>query len=82
MARLLGYQWPRYDLFIRWKALRQQFDGWHPDINDDVRLNIRSFVAANLSWSKKLCGKLNVEWEKDRDKKPARPVKDFPWFWG
>jgi len=50
-----------------------------------VRLNIRPFLAVDLSRGKKGCGvlraKLNVKWEKDRGKEPSRPKEDFPWFW-
>ena len=34
---------PPYDLFVRWKPLSKQAIGWHPDINDGVRMNIRPF---------------------------------------
>jgi hypothetical protein len=74
-----------YDLFIRWKPLHQQAIGWHPDINDGVRLNIRPFLMANLSRGKKGAGLLrakpNIKWEKDRGKEPVRAKEDFPWFW-
>jgi hypothetical protein len=33
------------DMIMRWKPLHQQPIGWDPDINDDVRLNIRPFLA-------------------------------------
>jgi hypothetical protein len=76
---------PPYDLFIRWKLLHQQPIGWHPDINDGVRLNIRSFMMATLSRGKKGCGlfrgKPNIKWPKDKGKEPSRPMEDFPWFW-
>jgi hypothetical protein len=76
---------PPYDLFIRWKPLAGQPIGWNPDLNDGVRLNIRPFLAVDLSRGKKGCGvlraKLNVKWEKDRGKEPSRPKEDFPWFW-
>ena len=78
---------PPYDLFIRWKPLHQQPEGWQPDINDGVRLNIRPFLAATLSRGKKGCGVFrakpgsSVKWEKDRGKEPSRPNEDFPWFW-
>ena len=35
-----------YDIFVRWKPLHQQACGWHPDLNDGVRLNIRPFLTA------------------------------------
>jgi len=75
---------PPYDLFIRWKPLHQQAIGWHPDINDGVRLNIRPFLYAK-DVKKKAAGILrwqpNVKWTKDRGTEPQRPKTDFPWFW-
>ena len=69
---------PPFDIFVRWKPLRQQPIGWDPDINDGVRVNIRPFVTAGV-----LRGKVNVKWTKDRGKEPAsiRPKAEFPWFW-
>ena len=32
---------PPFDLFVRWKPIKEQSIGWEPDINDGVRLNIR-----------------------------------------
>ncbi len=78
---------PPYDLFIRWKPLHQQPIGWQPDINDGVRLNIRPFLATELSRGKKGAGLFrakpgsSLKWTKDRGKEPSRPKEDFPWFW-
>jgi hypothetical protein len=78
---------PPYDLFIRWKPLHQQPIGWQPDINDGVRLNIRPFLAVDLSRGKKGAGLFrakpgsSLKWTKDRGKEPSRPKDDFPWFW-
>ena len=78
---------PPYDLFIRWKAIHLQPVGWEADVDDGVRLNVRPFMAADLSRGKKGCGLFrakpgtNVKWEKDRGKEPSRPKGDFPWFW-
>jgi hypothetical protein len=64
-----------YDIFVRWKDLEQQPMGWHPDLNDGVRLNIRPFMTAEvLRHNKK--PKLNITWEKDRGK----DVETAPWF--
>jgi hypothetical protein len=75
---------PPYDLFIRWKPLHQQPIGWHPDLNDGVRLNIRPFLCAK-DVKKKDAGilrwKPNIKWTKDRGSEPQRPKSDFPWFW-
>ena len=77
---------PPYDLFVRWKPLSKQAIGWHPDMNDGVRMNIRPFLAQDIPGGKKGAGilrtKPNIKWEKDRGKEPVRDKKEFPWFWG
>jgi hypothetical protein len=77
---------PPYDIFVRWKPLSQQAIGWHPDINDGVRMNIRPFMAQYIPGGKKGVGflrsKPNIKWEKDRGKEPKRNKVEFPWFWG
>ena len=84
---------PPFDLFIRWKPLAEQPIGWHPDVNDGVRLNLRPFMAGDLAGGKKGAGilraKPNVHWRKDRGKEPRaladacelRSKEDYPWFW-
>ena len=74
-----------YDIFVRWKPMSEQATGWHPDINDGVRMNIRPFLLAE-DVAKKGAGilriKPTIKWDKDRgNKEPERPKKDFPWFW-
>jgi len=68
-----------YDIFIRWKPLNKQPIGWHPDLNDGVRLNIRPFMSVP-DIAKKGAGilrdKPNIKWEKDRGK----DVTSAPWF--
>jgi hypothetical protein len=54
-----------YDIFVRWKPLEQQPIGWHPDLNDGVRLNIRPFMEAAV-----LRKRPNIKWGKDRGKNP------------
>jgi hypothetical protein len=77
---------PPFDLFVRWKPLARQAIGWHPDLNDGVRLNIRPFLAQDIPGGKKGAGLLrskpNIKWEKDRGKEPVRAKAEFPWFWG
>lgn len=77
---------PPFDLFVRWKPLSAQSIGWHPDINDGVRMNIRPFLAQDMPGGKKGAGLLrtkpNIKWEKDRGKEPVRKMSEFPWFWG
>lgn len=54
-----------HDIFVRWKAKKEQPIGWHPDLNDGVRLNIRPFIQAGvLRWTP------NIKWGKDRGKNP------------
>ena len=76
---------PPYDLFVRWKGLSKQAIGWHPDLNDGVRMNIRPFLATDLPGGKKGAGLLrtkpNIKWDKDRGKEPQRAKSEFPWFW-
>ena len=72
------------DIFVRWKPLKQQAIGWHPDLNDGVRLNIRPFMLAEDVGKKGagiLRAKPNIKWDKDRGKEPERPKAEFPWFW-
>jgi hypothetical protein len=77
---------PPYDIFVRWKPLSQQAIGWHPDINDGVRLNIRPFLGRDIPGGKKGAGilrsKPSIKWEKDRGKEPMRDKREFPWCWG
>jgi hypothetical protein len=72
------------DLFVRWKPLREQPLGWHPDLNDGVRQNIRPFLYAG-DVAKKGAGlfrtvPLKLK-ESDRGTEPERPRADYPWFW-
>jgi hypothetical protein len=79
---------PPYDIFVRWKPLREQAIGWEPNINDGVRMNIRPFINArpltgkgkNLSILRVRPGS-SLNWKKDRGTEPVREKKDYPWFW-
>ncbi|HCN68767.1 MAG TPA: restriction endonuclease subunit M [Candidatus Accumulibacter sp.] len=64
-----------HDIFVRWKPLPQQPIGWHPDLNDGVRLNIRPFMTAEVLRQNRK-PKLNITWDKDRGK----DVESAPWF--
>ena len=83
LALLLEGEAP-YDLFTRWKPLSQQPLGWHPNLNDGVRINIRPFMQAPDVGKKGagiLRSKPGVKWDKDRGKEPVRDKAEFPWFW-
>ena len=73
-----------YDIFVRWKPLVKQAKGWHPDLNDGVRLNIRPFLTTTDVGKKGagiLRSKPGVKWDKDRGKEPERDKAEYPWFW-
>ena len=56
--------WP--DKECQWGALLPELPiGWHPDLNDGVRLNIRPWVTAGV-----LRRKFTIHWNKDRGKNP------------
>ena len=44
LKRILVGEAP-YDIFVRWKPLKEQPTGWEPDLNDGVRVNIRPWIA-------------------------------------
>ncbi|BDA60916.1 Eco57I restriction-modification methylase domain-containing protein [Shewanella xiamenensis] len=67
------------DIFVRWKPLHEQPMGWHPDLNDGVRLNIRPFMQAPDIGKKGagiLRAKPNINWNKDR----GNDVASAPWY--
>jgi hypothetical protein len=63
-----------FDIFVRWKPLKQQPMGWDPDLNDGVRMNIRPFVQAGVLRINQT--KLGIKWESDRGK----DVATASWF--
>jgi hypothetical protein len=69
---------PPYDVFVRWKPLEEQPMGFHPDVNDGVRLNIRPFMAPP-DIGRKGAGVLRdrpgIKWDKDR----GRDIESSPW---
>ena len=77
---------PPFDIFVRWKPLKEQPIGWEPDINDGVRINIRPFMAEDIPGGKKGAGILrsrpNLHWRKDRGKEPLTRGKRSkpPWL--
>ena len=77
---------PPCDLFVRWKALREQPIGWEPDINDGVRINIRPFMWAELARGGRagagvLRVKPKIAWSKDRGKEALKPRKRWRPAW-
>jgi hypothetical protein len=75
-----------YDLFVRWKPLYDQPTGWEPDINDGVRVNIRTWLIAKpYQPSRRDASILRVTprvlYGRDRGKDPHRRKADFPWLW-
>jgi hypothetical protein len=67
---------PPYDIFVRWKPIHEQSIGWHPDMSDGVRMNIRPFMEADI-----LRKKPNIKWTKDRGGEPERNRDEYPWLW-
>jgi hypothetical protein len=72
------------DIFVRWKPIKEQAQGWHPDLNDGVRQNIRPFLLAG-DIGKRGAGlfraaPLSLK-DKDRGIEPARSKTDYPWSW-
>ncbi len=68
-----------YDIFVRWKPLDQQPNGWNPDLNDGVRLNIRPFMSVpdiGKRGAGVLRDKLNIKLDKDR----GGDVESAPWY--
>lgn len=62
------------DIFVRWKPIEEQPIGWHPDLDDGVRLNIRPFLLVD-DVGRKGAGVLRwkpgrIKWGKDRGKNP------------
>ncbi|MFZ3252975.1 MAG: SAM-dependent DNA methyltransferase, partial [Syntrophales bacterium] len=72
------------DIFVRWKPIKDQAQGWHPDINDGIRQNIRPFLLAG-DVGKRGAGLFRAIplalKDKDRGTEPTRPKSDYPWFW-
>ena len=68
-----------YDIFVRWKSIAAQSIGWHPDLNDGVRMNIRPFLSVpdvGKRGAGVLRDKPNIKWEKDR----GADVPSAPWY--
>jgi hypothetical protein len=59
-----------HDIFVRWKAPNKQAEGWRPDLNDGVRLNMRPFVMGGV-----LRQRFAISWKPDRGANPP----NAPW---
>ena len=86
LAKIIAGE-PPCDIFVRWKPLDEQPIGWEPDINDGVRINIRPFMAAELTRGGRagagvLRVKPKIAWGKDRGKEPLKARKRWkpPWL--
>ncbi len=73
-----------YDVFVRWKSVKEQPLGWDPDLNDGVCVNIRPWITEARLYRATKTGILrvtpNIKYGKDRGKEPSRDPKEFPWF--
>jgi hypothetical protein len=74
------------DIFVRWKPLSKQPVGWHPDINDGVRQNIRPFLLAGDVGAKgaglfRAKPGIDPRGKPDRGTEPMRKKAEYPWFW-
>lgn len=83
LAAILEGETP-LDIFVRWKPMKEQAQGWHPDLNDGIRQNIRPFLLA-CDVGKRGAGlfrsiPLKLQ-DKDRGTEPTRPKSEYPWFW-
>jgi len=71
-------------IFVRWKPLKDRVQGWHPDLNDGIRQNIRPFLLAG-DVGKRGAGLFSAIplalKDKDRSAEPTGPKSDYPWFW-
>ena len=73
-----------YDVFVRWKPLKEQPLGWNPDLNDGVRVNIRPWITEGRLYRAAKPGllreKVNISFGTDRGEETERDPKEFPWF--
>ena len=83
LAAILAGEAP-LDIFVRWKPLNEQAVGWHPDLNDGVRQNIRPFLLAG-DMGKRGAGLFRAVplalKERDRGAEPQCPKREYPWYW-
>ena len=51
---------PESSIFVRWKSTEGQPQGWRPDINDGVRINIAPWERLGMFPIKKIVGKVEM----------------------
>ena len=75
-----------YDIFVRWKPIKEQSVGWEPDLTDGISVNIRPWITEARLYTAKKPGILrrtpNIRYTRDPGKEPVRHPKEFPWFKG
>jgi hypothetical protein len=52
---------PESRIFVRWKSSGEQPQGWRPDINDGVKINIAPWERLGMFPVKKIVGKVEME---------------------
>jgi hypothetical protein len=83
LATILDGEAP-LDIFVRWKPIKDQAQGWNPDLNDGIRQNIRPFLLVG-DVGKRDAGlfraiPLKLK-DSDRGNEPNRLKEEYPWFW-
>lgn len=51
---------PESSVFVRWKSAEEQPQGWRPDINDGVKINIAPWERLGMFPLKKIVGKVKM----------------------
>ena len=51
---------PQSRIFVRWKSTEEQPQGWRPDINDGVRINIAPWERLGMFPVKKIVGEVEM----------------------
>lgn len=77
---------PPYDIFVRWKPIHKQANGWEPDLNDGIRLNMRPWLMAKpyQAIKRDTCilrvTPIKLPIGKDKGKASDCDKVAFPWF--
>ncbi len=51
---------PESRIFVRWKSAEEQPQGWRPDINDGVKINIAPWERLGMFPVKKIVGEVEI----------------------